>query len=300
MAADSRFYLGSYDDERLWFSRFTGDRSRTKVVHETVNGDDHTVQDRGRVQFRAQCSLLFDDFFQETRTPLERLNALMEKANTSDSYVLTHPVEGSFRASVGNFTYTVDDSGVITAEVEFIADGPTAQTIPVGVSAVPSSGLGSLDSSVAQLKSDLALANLPDDGTATKAQAAVDSWSAGETVPTKKVNVDTGSLSSKITGKISELSTDLDSWESLKSYVQLGESVFSAARAATTDSFGNFVMRVGTDTNLRALIANEYGADKVDAYYQRALDLNDLTTPGIIPKNTPVTLPRQAPAGRSG
>lgn len=299
MIKKSVYYASSFGGIRLWISRLETDKSRSKTIHDPAAGDNHIVQDRGKVVLKATASLLFDYMRGDTLSPVERLNQFKALVDTPDSSVFTHPVEGSFSASVENFRYSLDDSGQITAECTFIADGVVSDAIPAGQSTIPATGPGAVDAAADGYTAECADANIPDEGIGDAAKQSVDAWLAGE-ASARGIIKDTGTYSTQLSAKVGNLTDSLETWQTFKSAVLLMDSIYSAGKAALSGTVTNFFVMVATNTPLRTLLAKEFGADQVDFRYQQVLDINDLATPGLIPSGTQLKLPSQPPKGRNG
>lgn len=296
--SESTLYRASFGSIRLWISKLDTDRSRSKVVHSPASGSNHVVQDRGGVVLRADATLLFDYMRGDTLTPVDRLNEFKALANSPDSYVLTHPIEGSFSASVENFRYGVDESGNLSAQCTFIADGEVPEAIPPGATGVPASGAGSVDAAADAYTAECADAGIADGGLGETAKTFANGWAEG--APTRQVLTETGSLSSQLSDKAATLSASHDNWQAFKNTLLLMESTYSAGKDALNGTLTNFVVRLGTNTSLRTLLAREYGADEVDLRYQQVLDLNDLRNPGMLDSGTELKLPSKTPSPRNG
>lgn len=118
-------FVATWGSIRLFASMFHTDNSRTQVVHDLSSGDVHPVQDRGLRARRVRVTLLFDDFvgFPDQGSPLDAFREFKSAVDSGARAIFTHPVEGSYLACVGEFTYEIDEHSSITnAVAEFIAE----------------------------------------------------------------------------------------------------------------------------------------------------------------------------------
>jgi len=291
------YYKSSFGGLRLWLSKITTDKSRTQVVHDPSAGDDHVVQDRGAVVLKSSCTILFDYMLGDDLEPIERLQAL--KALIDDkSRILTHPTEGSFQARVGPFQYTIDESGVISADVEFTAVSDVQAVSVAGAGGIPASGDGAVQAAAAALTTELAAiaqtSTLPQD-----ASDASDAWSSADAINPRDVLAQTGSLTAQLGTLASSLQDDLDTWAAYKAAVLLSDAVLASALAVTSDTAQTFSLLVGTSIALRALVASIYGADEADQRYQQAMALNDIPSPAWLEPGSLLTLPTPTATARA-
>jgi hypothetical protein len=155
------FFESSWGKIRLLASQFHTDNSRTQVVHELSSGDVHPVQDRGLRARRVRVKLLFVDFVGLPDVPsgAEGFQIFKAAVDSGARATFVHPLGESFEASVGDFTYEVDESSIITVDAEFIQEGEVHQSwTPATANAAGSSGEAEVD--VAAERVDASLAEL--------------------------------------------------------------------------------------------------------------------------------------------
>lgn len=113
------------------------------------------------------------------------------------------------------------------------------------------------------------------------ARASVASWS-DEDVSTRKIMIDCARLSDSISTMIDQggFTTDLNLWEAYMAAIMLGDSIRSAAIAATSETSSVFVMRVQKRTALLPLCARVYGGAEAQGRERQIMTLNDISTPG--------------------
>lgn len=291
------FYKSSFGDLRLWLSTVTTDKSRTLVVHEMSAGDDYVVQDRGRAPLKSTFSVLFDLMAGDDIEPLDRARRLSALVDGKPR-LLSHPIEGTYLARVGPFNIDIDENGVITANVEFIAVAESIAVAPAGAGGIPAAGAGA----VAQAADAyiLELEGIGESGSlGTDAAAAADSWAAAADPNPRDVLAQTGSLTEDLGTQADDLDDDLAKWQAFKQTVLLSDAVRAAAEASTSDTTSTFVLKVGSTVALRALLAGVYGADECDVQYARALLLNDISNPAWLELGTELVLPMPTTPARS-
>lgn len=294
--ADPQFYESSFGGQRLWLSRISTDLSRTVVVHELSHGDEHPVQDQGRGPVRVTASARFDWFLDDV-APIDQIRAL--KALIDDKpRILSHPVEGSFLARVGPFTYDVGEDSVITAELQFFAVQEVVAVSPAGAGGIPASAEGAVAAAATSLTAELdelgVASTLP-----TEAAAAADSWSADPELNPRAVYAQTGSLTERISILADDLEADHDTWPAYRATILLAEALRAAAESATAALAQTFQLQVGAPIALRALVASIYGADEADDRYLQAMRLNDLANPACIDAGTMLQMPVVRGAARN-
>jgi hypothetical protein len=128
----------------------------------------------------------------------------------------------------------------------------------------------------------------------------VDSWSSTDTVNTRQVLTELGSLTAQLGDQADALEGDLGLWSAFKATILLAEAVRVAADAATSDTAQTFVVLISAPVALRALLASIYPADEMDDRYVQAMALNDILSPAWLEPGTELLLPQLAAAARSG
>jgi len=292
------FYNCSFGGLRLWISKISTDKSRTQVVHAPSTGDDHVVQDRGRVLLRAKVGLLFDYMRGDDLEPIDRLRAFSALVDDT-ARMFSHPIEGTFLARVGSFEYDIDENGVISAEgVEFTAVAPVQPVTPAGAGGIPSSGDGAVQAAADTLTAELAdvgqTSTLP-----AAAAAASDDWTSSDSVNPRDVLAQTGSLTAQLAELAAGLENDLETWAAYKATILLSNAVVAAAVGVTSDTAQTLTVLVGTSIALRALVASIYHADESDLRYQQAMQLNDIPAPAWLEPGTQLTLPTPTAKARN-
>lgn len=292
------FYESSFGGLRLFLSRISTDRSRTQVVHELSSGSEHVVQDRGAVILRARCTVMFDRMRDDNIAPLDRCRRLQALVDDKPR-MFSHPTSGSYLARIGPFTEDIDVNGVITAELEVVQVAAIEAVAPAGAGTIPATGEGAVTAAADTLTAELEGLGLdsplPDD-----AKTAVASWNAGETVNTREVLTQVGSLTSQLGTQADSFDSDIGFWPAFKATVMLSEAVRAAADSATSDTAQTFVIRIASPVALRAVLASTYGAEEADSRYDQALALNDIASPAWLEPGTELVLPQIVAQARSG
>lgn len=283
------FYKSSWGDLRLWISRLSTDKSRSQVVHELSEGDDYVVQDRGRAPLRSRATILFDWMNGDDLAPIDRLRKFSATVD-ADARFLSHPIEGTFLARVGEWKYDIDENGVITGEAEFLAVSETIAVASAGAGTIPASGDGAVADAAAALDAELAdvgqSSSLP-----TDCADAADSWAAAADPNPREILTQTGSLTEALGDQAATCEDDIELWPVYAATVLLADTVRAAAEAATADSAQSFVMKIGSSVALRALLASVFGASEAEVYYERAMLLNDIANPAWLEMGSELVLP---------
>jgi hypothetical protein len=293
------WYKSAFGGLRLWLGSVSTERSRSHVVHELSAGDEYVVQDRGKGPIRVRCSVLFDWMDGDDLSPIDRARKLQTLVDDQPR-LFTHPIDGTFLARVGPFNDEIDASGVITAQLEFIAVSEVKPVSPIGAGGgIPASGSGAVSSASAAMTSELADVGMTS-STPAEAAAAADSWAASEDVNPRDVLTQTGSLTSDLGDQAVGMEGDINLWSAFKSTILLAETVRIAAQSATASTSQTFVLRVGSTVALRTLLAGIYPADQAAERYDDVMRLNDIATPAWLDEGSELVLPLPSPLARVG
>lgn len=113
-------------------------------------------------------------------------------------------------------------------------------------------------------------------------RASVGAWTEDDDVSIRRVIIDATRLSDSISQMMEtgRLDQEVDLYPSWRSAIKLGESVRSAAIAATSETPRVFVMRVMSGGSLLALCARVYGGADAQSRARAVSSLNDVRTPG--------------------
>lgn len=283
-------FLASWGRIRLFCTELETESGRTKVVHDLTNGDLHPTQDRGRKARRAKAKLAFDDF-QGFPDPVTAAKTMEAAVATGQAAMFSHPLIGSYLAGIGDFSWRIDESGIITADAEFIPEGEVPTVSPAGAGTTAASGEGSVaaaaddfDAATADTLTDTeksaALTNPDGVSVADDARQSSASWSLIDT-PIRQVVIDAARISDEISNaiEVGRFELDLALWPAYRAAIMLGDAMRGAAIAATSEVPTTFVMRIQNATALLPLCARIYGGvDAVDRARQVA-QLNDIQTP---------------------
>lgn len=277
---------------RLWCSDVQINAGHRIIKHDLTQGDDHPTYDAGAESRDVRCSLLFDDFPGETDDPKVRLQRLATAVLKNEPAIFTHPLFGSWPAIVGTFTPRIDEHGVCSADIEFIPSDAIEKVSPAGAGIPGIVGEVSVTAAADVLDFELetvfdedllgsAFSESPLDIT-SDAREAVESWSEGETVPTRDVIADTADISGRLASMIDEMGMedDVALFDIYRATIMFGDSVRSAAIAMTSETPAVFVMRVKTPVVLLRLCAQVYGGAEAEDRERQVIALNDVRTSG--------------------
>lgn len=132
--------------------------------------------------------------------------------------------------------------------------------------------------------------------TTIDARVAVASW-GNRDIPTREIMIAAARISKNIAIMIdvAGLENDLALWLAYRAAIMLGESVRSAAIAATSETPAVFVMRILHPTALLPLAARTYGGAAAQQRARQITELNDISTPGWLPPGDYLMPVRPAP-----
>lgn len=131
------------------------------------------------------------------------------------------------------------------------------------------------------------------------ARASVASWGE-EDVTTRRVMVDVARLSDSIVTMIEVglFEDDIQLYPPYIAAIKLGDSIRSAAIAATSETSAVFTMRILEPTALLPLAARIYGGIEAQNRAAQILSLNDIRTPGWLDPGD-YQMPSRPPSSRS-
>lgn len=290
------FYKSSFGGLRLWISRISTDKSRTQIKHELSAGDQFVVQDRGRSLLTARVTVLCDYMDGDDLSPIDRIRKLSSLVDDQPR-VFSHPIEGSFLARVGPFTYEIDDKSVITAEVEFTSVDDVVAVAPVTAGTLLGPGAGAVEAAADAMTAELADIGLTSSSPAA-AIAAANSWADTDLINPKDVLAKEGSLTQQLGAEADGYDGDMGMWSAFKSTVLLAETVRMAASAATADAPATFFLRTGTPMALRALLTSVYPADQAAERYDQVMSINDILSPAMLDVGSELEMPLPTPGAR--
>lgn len=289
------YFAVSWGRIPLMIGNVTTDNSRSLVVHDLSSGDAHPLMDRGLRARRTRCALLFDDFG-DGQTSSNRFRQFKAAVDAGAAAIFTHPIDGSYLANVGEFTYDIDENTVVrNATCEFVAAEEIDAVSPSGAGTNGITGEGA----VTQAASDLDTALAAVDGQTDVTQAARDaqaSWTDSDTVPTRQVLVDTANLSEQLSTMIEDmgLEDDLALWDVYRASIMFGNAVRAAAIAATSEVPTVFVMLIQRPIAVLVLCARTYGGAEAEDRQRQIEALNDLRTPGWLEPGDQILMPTRS------
>lgn len=290
------FYEARLAGLPVWIASISTDAGRTVVEHLPTVGDEVELDDRGQAPLRARVELLFAERpgLAPAADRLRELAAKVAKGDP-DGFWFTHPILGTYRAAVSDFTFELRGT-IASATCTLIRKGAPTAVEPLGPGVAVTAGVEAVSTAADQVKTELAAVDLETD-VGTSAIAAITAW---PDAPARQVFLDAATLSAQIQDEIArlELLADLELWPAYKALIGLADSVRSAAEAATSAVPRTFRLLVSAPVALRALVARVYGGRLAAERYEQVVALNDLSTPGRVPAGTTLVMPALAPAPR--
>jgi hypothetical protein len=300
MARD--YYQTSFGSIRLWCSEIETDNSRTIVVHELAQGDDHPLSDRGLAPRTTKVSLLFDDFPDEPDSALDRFLRFKKTVDDGIEDMFIHPIDGAYAAKVGAFTYKIDEDGNITdVSCEFRPNQVVAAILQPGAGRAGIIGIDSVQARADELNallesvdisSELGDVDLPEDFVSAAALLP-DVWAADDAITTRQILVDVARVSDQIATLLTLLEDDLALFETYKATIMFGAAFSAAAQAATSETSAVFVLRVVIPTSVLGLVVRVYGGTDAELRERQVRSLNDLRTfGGMLQSGTDMVMPK--------
>lgn len=296
MAVADVYYAAAWGPILLWVANVETDNSRSLVIHEPSRGDTPVVQDRGLATRVSRMMLLFEhDMPGEDKSPIRRFREFKEMVDAGEARLFTHPIDGSYRARVRDFRYTIDsETQTARAEVEFIPDEEVRPVSPTGPLTSGVAGEGAVTAAADAVDAAFAAVELETDIT-DQARAVVEGWSAaGDELGVRQVLADVADLSARYGAEINRLRLehDLALFEAYRTMIMLGEATRVAGIAATSETSSTFTLRIDRRISLLALMAQIYGGANASDAARQALNLNDIRTPGWLEIGQILVLPQ--------
>lgn len=288
------FFDASFGEHRLHVLDVRGSDGRDVLVQSPNRGNLHRLNDKGEALRDVSMDIIFtDDGTEADGDYLDRFTAFRKTCRAGEAKILVHPINGSYLARAGSFTYSYgSDEICIKCTVQFFEDRE-ADVAATFVLATPSSA--SVDSVQAHaLNVDAAAASLgvsvPE---ANDASTAVAAWSADTAADPNRVYVDVAVQLGRIDALIDqyEQATDFESWELFKSLLALRYEIVRAASAATKSVARLMEYTVAKDAPLRQICASIYGTAAAEDRASEIADINRIRAPGSVRAGTKLKIP---------
>lgn len=307
-AWSSLLFECSYGGTRIDILSTSDENGRILATYEFPHRDGAQLEDMGAQPRITHARLVF---FQVTPddNPHERFYFFKALADQGEAQAFVHPITGTYRARVGDLTWSADaenrseiivdctfhEDSEIPAEFELGAGVPST----VGIDEVDASA-GLVDVSVddynAQQVESGARRFVPlETDLTSESVALVRTWSEiDRTDPTtlgsfsRSVYLDLVAMNNKLQALVEEweLATDLDRYPIMIALNDLNFTMRQAAQAVIDDSPRIFEIRVDAPIALLALAANTYGAADAEMRADQITRLNDIPNPARIEAGT--------------
>ncbi len=293
--ATGDFYDVTWGSVRLWCASIQSDNSRTQVIHELAEGDEHPTQDRGLTPGRpVTCDLLWVDMPNEAKPPLERFLAFKGLIDRGEGPLLfVHPIDGAYYANASQFVYTIDEDGNIAeCSVTFIRTAPAEAPTAVGSGTSIRAGEAAVEARATELDEELEAVGA-ESTIGADAIAAQENWQSSDTTSARQVIIDVASLSTSIESLISDegLEDDLALFRAYKAAIMMGDAIRGAALAALSETPKLTSILIREPISLLALCVKAYGGAEAEDRVREILGLNDIRNPAWIATGTLVTIP---------
>lgn len=285
-------FPASFGGVSMLLSSMSGRGGRDVVVQSPSRGDAHFLQDRGRRHRELDCELLFVDEPGKA-PPDERFREFKQLVDKGGAEILSHPLEGSYRARASNFEYEVDsDTLEIRASCTFLADGEPQAVFRSGAGAAPSAGVEEVGATVAATDEALTAEGLASTVTGD-CLSTVTAWSQAENPSSRAIYLEAGSLAERLDAEIKafELATDLSRAPLYRQYITLRYQITRAAEAVTSEEDRVFDLVVTEAIPALLLCSQVYGAAEAEDRARQVANLNRLRTPGRISPGTSLKMP---------
>lgn len=268
--------------------------SRAVAEQNFPRKDGAHLQDMGAGARRTRLTCIFFEVPPEGGDPdltyLERYQQFYLKANSGETLDFVHPIFGSYRAKVvGDISTdaTSEDIDSIIVELTLVEDSTDPSPFDFSASQPVDAGIAA--TKVAEAKMSQALADSGLSSTVgADAVSQVSAWRTDETVSPRRVNLELKSLTERIGAEIVSLSLDSDLslqpvWRSMQT---LQGEIRRAAQLFHQQQPQIFTFTVRTDTPLRVIVTDMYGASEANTRYDELMRLNDIDDPMLIRAGT--------------
>jgi prophage DNA circulation protein len=292
----------SYGGLRLDVQTTSDTNGRTLATHAIPHREGAAVRDQGAVPRVTQCHLVFFPL-DATDDPRERF-ALFKALADRGAHTFVHPISGSFRAYVGDLTWSAaaEPRETISVDCSFHEDSDQPATFDeVGAGLPTGAGVADVQGAAADLNDGLVEVNDeldPDEepltttvGDACVAQAQ--DWEAQaadleDPLTLRKVSLQLVALSNLISAETDrlELVTNPQRWPIARGLSNLHASVRRAAATFTQESPRIIEITTTVTTNVFTLAARTYPGDAADRRAEQIMGLNDIPNPARIEAGT--------------
>ncbi len=289
----SVYFEASYGGIPLQATSLSTQRGRDINVQSPSRGNKHTLDDRGLRQHVTAYAIRFNDV-PGLAPYLDRYDEFLRVAESEQSQIFSHSVDGSYRAKIGPIDAEHDDAALevrLTCTV-YREDEPR-QVFPVGAGAAPVAGVESVTVAAAAADEQLADLELESDVPSDMVDAVTE-WSEAEDLDSNDVFLRVASLTAELDEEVAtlELAGDLDSWQAYETMMLLRYSLARAAEAFTSDAEIIVDAIVDEPRPLLAIAAELYGAEQAQSRADEIARTNRVRTPGLVPRGTTLKIPR--------
>lgn len=294
------YFASSFGGVRMLVATIDTERGKDIAVQSPSTGNRHSLSARGGRLHRSTVEVLFLN--QPGQAPyLERYRAFLDLAEREEPQVFVHPLDGSYRAQIGDIQ-TTGSSGEsqIRVTCSVLRDDEPQTTFRVGAGISPVAGIDAVTDAAKATSDALLAAGFPAGAIAAPREDliafpllgdSVDSvrtWGEAEDLDPQAVFLGVASLCDRIDQAMADyrLASDLALWPAYTSMVRLRYTVVRAGQALTADTERMFDLFVDRPRPLLAICAEVYGASLAQDYAARIAKANRLRTPGLVPAAT--------------
>lgn len=311
---ESQLYECSWGGIRLDVQSTEDTNGRVLAVFQIPHRDGSPVRDMGAEPRVTRVKALF---FRTSITddPRERFRQFKALVDRGEPATFVHPLSGSFRAYVGEFSWSAasEPRDTITADVAFHEDSDVPAVFEAGPGATAKVGAAEVEADAAVATAAMAEYNDglvdPDEGEVLdtsivdESTALARTWEeSGEELAARDVDLALGSTSARLQAEIDGLEVDgsLELFPVLSALTTLHATLRRAAASVVQDSPRTFEITVTAPTPLYVIAQRVYGGAEAHARMDQLLRLNSIPNPARIEPGTRLRAMQPTTSARYG
>lgn len=292
----------SYGSIRLDCQSTTDRNGRVLATYESPHKDGARQEDMGAEPRTTRCRIIFFQLAADDN-PHERFAFFKDLVHQGETQTFTHPISGSYRAKVDDFTWsaTAEERGVIYVDCTFNEDSDEPATFDIGPGS-PSSA-GSIDVAAASAAVQVELDSINDEGliddpyyeplesdALDESVTLVETWELADPndLSPSSVSTDLARVTNQLQDLTDEweLATNLDRYPLMVAVSNLIYTLRLAASSFVEDVPRFFEIRVTAPTPLMLIAQRTYGGEEAEDRFYELIRLNDIDNPAMIDAGT--------------
>jgi hypothetical protein len=299
MALADIYFDASYGGVDLLVASLETRGGRDIVVQSPSNGDQHTLDDRGRKHLETRVTILFIHEPGKD-APLDRFDRLRllvegEDGKPAQAQIFSHPILGSYRARISDFDARASaDETMVEVQATVLAEDEPHTVFSAGGGVTGEAGFDVVNVASKHADTQLAAVGLASP-VPSSCLTAVTSWSSADpnTLDSNEVIADVATLTAAIAVEIDtlELAAALSRWQAYQAMMVLSFQLGEAAKTFTRAADRMFELLVTRAQPVLSICARIYGAALALDMRDQVVAINRVRRPGLVPAGTRLLMP---------